>query len=214
LEPSGRAAESSLPAVRPSNFLVCKLGGIQLRTGTPFTATSQPKRSAEGFYGAWYGNHGPVRRQRAECPGRLSCEHFDPVGISRKSHTPKRINPPPMRCLSWRLLTLLGRSRLQEPQQLQYRRRHRWKSEPGGWRIDRDITGKQKLFGRFSYWNVLDLPIDRCTMGCARIDAWKLLNKRFGRGYNYSISSMTFSTSMPASAIFPIFDLRPMRTSI
>jgi hypothetical protein len=32
-------------------------------------------------------------------------------------------------------------------------------------RVDQDLTGKQKLFGRFSYWNVLDLPIDPLQHG-------------------------------------------------
>ena len=32
-------------------------------------------------------------------------------------------------------------------------------------RVDQEITQRQKLFARFSYWNVLDLPIDPLQNG-------------------------------------------------
>jgi hypothetical protein len=59
-------------------------------------------------------------------------------------------------------------------------------------RIDQDITSKQKLFTRFSYWNVLDLPIDPLQNGlCVDRCLENYSTRALAAGYNYSISSMT-----------------------
>lgn len=59
-------------------------------------------------------------------------------------------------------------------------------------RVDRELTAKQKLFSRFSYWNVLDLPIDPLQNGlCEDRCLEHYATKALAAGYNYSISSMT-----------------------
>jgi hypothetical protein len=59
-------------------------------------------------------------------------------------------------------------------------------------RVDQDITSRQKLFGRFSYWNVLDLPIDPLQNGlCQDRCLEQYATKALAMGYNNNISSMT-----------------------
>jgi hypothetical protein len=56
-------------------------------------------------------------------------------------------------------------------------------------RADQDITSKQKLFARLSYWNVLDLPIDPLQNGlCEDRCLERYVTKAMAAGYNYSIS--------------------------
>jgi len=59
-------------------------------------------------------------------------------------------------------------------------------------RVDQDVTDRQRLFVRFNYWNVLDLPIDPlgdglCTDRCSEHYSTKAL----AVGYNYNITSRT-----------------------
>jgi hypothetical protein len=59
-------------------------------------------------------------------------------------------------------------------------------------RIDQDLTSRQKLFARYSYWNVLDLPIDPLQNGlCEDRCLEHYATNALAAGYNYSISSMT-----------------------
>jgi hypothetical protein len=59
-------------------------------------------------------------------------------------------------------------------------------------RIDQEITARQKLFARYSYWNVLDLPIDPLRTGlCEDRCLEHYATNALAMGYNYSISSMT-----------------------
>ena len=59
-------------------------------------------------------------------------------------------------------------------------------------RLDQDLTSKQKLFARFSYWNVLDLPIDPLQNGlCQDRCLETYATSALAAGYNHSISSMT-----------------------
>ena len=59
-------------------------------------------------------------------------------------------------------------------------------------RVDQEITGKQKLFTRFSYWSVLDLPIDPLRNGlCLDRCLENYKTRALAAGYNYNISSMT-----------------------
>ncbi len=56
-------------------------------------------------------------------------------------------------------------------------------------RIDQILTNKQRLFGRFSHWNVLDLPIDPLGTGlCVDRCAETYVTNAFAAAYNYSIS--------------------------
>src|SRR5258708_23860956 len=56
-------------------------------------------------------------------------------------------------------------------------------------RIDQDITNRQRLFVRFSHWNVLDLPIDPLQNGlCVDRCSEKYLTNAIAAAYNYNIS--------------------------
>ena len=57
-------------------------------------------------------------------------------------------------------------------------------------RVDQEITSRQKLFTRFSYWNVLDLPIDPLQNGlCLDRCLENYETRALAAGYNYNISS-------------------------
>lgn len=57
-------------------------------------------------------------------------------------------------------------------------------------RIDQDITSKQRLFLRFSHWNVMDLPIDPFGNGlCVDRCSEKYSTHAFAAGYNYNVTS-------------------------
>ena len=56
-------------------------------------------------------------------------------------------------------------------------------------RIDQDITSTQRLFVRFSHWNVLDLAIDPLQNGlCADRCSEKYLTNAVAAAYNYNMS--------------------------
>lgn len=57
-------------------------------------------------------------------------------------------------------------------------------------RVDQELTSRQKLFARFSYWNVLDLPIDPLQNGlCQDRCLEKYATNALATGYNYSVNS-------------------------
>jgi len=59
-------------------------------------------------------------------------------------------------------------------------------------RVDQEITARQKLFARYSYWNVLDLPIDPLRNGlCEDRCLEHYATNALAAGYNYNISSTT-----------------------
>jgi Carboxypeptidase regulatory-like domain len=59
-------------------------------------------------------------------------------------------------------------------------------------RVDQDLTGQQRLLMRFSYWNVLDLPIDPLQDGlCDDRCSEKYSTDAAAISYNYSLSSAT-----------------------
>ena len=59
-------------------------------------------------------------------------------------------------------------------------------------RVDQNLTSRQKLFVRFSYWNVLDLPVDPLGTGlCADRCAEKYRSHALAAGYTYSITPTT-----------------------
>ncbi len=68
-------------------------------------------------------------------------------------------------------------------------------------RVDREITYKQKLFVRFNYWNMLDLPIDPLGTGvCADRCSERYSTHAAAAVYNYSISpTSSFDFSVSAS---------------
>jgi hypothetical protein len=59
-------------------------------------------------------------------------------------------------------------------------------------RLDQNITNKQRLFLRFNYWHVLDLPIDPLGTGlCADRCAEDYHSYALASGYTYSITPTT-----------------------
>jgi hypothetical protein len=59
-------------------------------------------------------------------------------------------------------------------------------------RVDQDLTDQQRLLVRFSYWNVLDLPIDPLQNGlCADRCSEKYSTDAAAIAYNYSMSPIT-----------------------
>jgi len=70
-------------------------------------------------------------------------------------------------------------------------------------RVDQDITSKQKLFARFSYWDTLDLPIDPLRNGlCVDRCLESYTTRAMVAGYNYSISSMTIFDASASISYF------------
>ncbi len=59
-------------------------------------------------------------------------------------------------------------------------------------RVDQELTGQQRLLVRFSYWNVLDLPVDPLQNGvCADRCSEKYSTDAAAVAYNYSLSPTT-----------------------
>src|SRR3979411_368865 len=59
-------------------------------------------------------------------------------------------------------------------------------------RVDRDLGSQQRLMVRFSYWNVLDLPVDPLRNGvCVDRCSEKYSTKATAVAYNYSLSATT-----------------------
>ncbi len=59
-------------------------------------------------------------------------------------------------------------------------------------RIDHNINNRQRLFVRFSYWNILDLPIDPLGSGlCADRCSEKYRSHAIASGYTYTITPTT-----------------------
>lgn len=59
-------------------------------------------------------------------------------------------------------------------------------------RLDQNITSKQRLFGRLSYWNVFDLPIDPLGTGlCEDRCTEKYSTVAVAAGYDYAITPTT-----------------------
>jgi len=59
-------------------------------------------------------------------------------------------------------------------------------------RVDQDLTNQQRLLARFSYWNVLDLPVDPLQNGvCVDRCSEKYSTDAAVLAYNYSLSPTT-----------------------
>jgi Carboxypeptidase regulatory-like domain len=79
-------------------------------------------------------------------------------------------------------------------------------------RLDQNITENQHLFFRYTYWNVLDLPIDPLGTGlCADRCAEKYDSTAPALGYNYTITPNTI-VSVNASLSRFAYDRTPINT--
>jgi hypothetical protein len=169
--------------------------GFRLRTGTPFTATVPTSAERTGDFSAVSTTildpcAGAVLNAQGACPTSTSL----PSAFKDNIIPPGRINPT-----SKALLYLWPSPNTQGTITPSGTVNNFNKvANTGGnenqvvGRLDQDITSKQKLFGRFSYWNVLDLPIDPLQNGlCQDRCLENYATKALATGYNYSISSIT-----------------------
>ena len=169
--------------------------GFRLRTGSPFTATVPTQAERIGDFSALNTTitdpcAGSVLNAQGACPTSTSM----PSAFARNIIPPNRINPTSKALLYlWPLPNAPGTSAPSGTFN-----NFNTVANTGGnqnqvvGRVDQDITSRQKLFARFSYWNVLDLPIDPLQNGlCVDRCLEKYATEAFATGYNYSISSMT-----------------------
>jgi hypothetical protein len=169
--------------------------GFRLRTGSPFTATVPTEAERQGDFSAL---SNPISDP---CAGSaLNAQGACPAGTAMPSPfqdnliPPSRINPTSKALLYlWPLPNAPGTVAPSGTFN-----NFNTVANTGGdqnqvvGRVDQEITQRQKLFARFSYWNVLDLPIDPLQNGlCEDRCLENYATKALAAGYNYSISSMT-----------------------
>jgi len=169
--------------------------GFRLRTGSPFTATVPTIAERGGDFSAISTPimdpcAGSVLNAQGACPASTS----QPAAFDRNLIPPNRINPTSKALLYlWPLPNATGTVAPSGTFN-----NFNTVANTGGdqdqvvGRVDQDLTSKQKLFGRFSYWNVLDLPIDPLQNGlCQDRCLENYTTNALAAGYNNSISSMT-----------------------
>src|SRR5712671_4927395 len=166
--------------------------GFRLRTGQPFTATVPTTAERAGDFSAVNipivdACAGIVNAQGA-CPG----SNATPTLFSGNILPPIRINPTSKALLElWPLANSPG---VVTPSGTI--NNFNTVARTGGdqnqvvARIDQDLTNRQRLFVRFSHWNVLDLPIDPLQNGlCVDRCSEKYLTNAVAAAYNYNISA-------------------------
>jgi len=169
--------------------------GFRLRTGSPFTATVPTPAERLGDFSALSSEildpcAGGVLNAQGACPSSTS----QPAPFQGNLIPANRINPTSKALLYlWPLPNAAGTIAPSGTFN-----NFNTVANTGGnqnqfvGRVDQDITSKQKLFARFSYWNVLDLPIDPLRNGlCEDRCLENYSTKALAAGYNYSLSSMT-----------------------
>jgi len=187
----------NLPRCCQSNrtFWFASWEGFRLRTGSPFTATVPTAAERGGDFSAistliMDPCAGSVLNAQGACPTNTA----QPSAFQGNLIPANRINPTSKALLTlWPLPNAPGTVAPSGTFN-----NFNTVANTGGnqnqavGRVDQDLTGKQKLFGRFSYWNVLDLPIDPLQHGLCQdrcLETYKTY--ALAAGYSYSISSMT-----------------------
>jgi hypothetical protein len=179
---------------RNRTFWFASVEGFRLRTGEPFTATVPTADERAGHFSAISAPivdpcAGAVNAQGA-CPGSSAA----PVAFSDNVIPADRINPTSKALLDlWPLPNSPG---VVTPSGTV--NNFNTVSPTGGnqgqvvVRVDQDITLRQRVFVRFSDWNVMDLPIDPLGSGvCADRCSEKYSTKAAVAAYNYNISPAT-----------------------
>src|SRR3982075_4172259 len=177
---------------RNRTFWFVSWEGFRLRTGQPFTATVPTAAERSGDFssvniplvdaGAGDGN------AQGAGPG----SNTSPIPFSANIIPSNRINPTSKALLDlWPLSNSTG---VVTPSGTI--NNFNTVARTGGnqnqivARIDQDITDRQRLFVRFSRWNVLDLPVDPLQNGlCVDRCSEKYLTNAIAAAYNYNISS-------------------------
>jgi len=187
---------------RNRTFWFASWEGFRLRTGEPFTTTVPTAAERTGDFSSISTQivdpcAGIVNAQGA-CPGSTA----NPTPLARNLIPPDRINPTSKALLDlWPVPNVAG---VVTPSGTI--NNFNTVARTGGTqnqivaRIDQDISSKQRLFLRFSHWNVLDLPIDPLGNGlCVDRCSEKYSTNAFAAGYNYNIAPTTvfdFSASV------------------
>ena len=189
----------------PLNFRICcqnnrtfwfaNWEGFRLRTGSPFTATVPTAAERVGDFSALQTAildpcAGSTLNAQGACPTSVAT----PQAFPENKIPANRINPTANALLYlWPLPNAPGTVAPSGTFN-----NFNTVANTGGnqnqlvGRVDRELTNKQKLFGRYSYWNVLDLPIDPLNNGLCEDRCLERYNTNaLALGYNYSISSMT-----------------------
>ncbi len=183
--------------------------GFRLRTGSPFTATMPTSAERGGDFSAL---STPLMDPCAGSPlnpqGACPASNLPPAQFSFNKIPSLRINPTSRALLNlWPLPNAPG---IVTPSGTF--NNFNTVANTGGnqnqlvGRVDQDMTEQQKFFARFSYWNVLDLPIDPLQNGlCVDRCLENYATYALSTGYNYSLSS---STIFDANAGISYFDYK------
>jgi hypothetical protein len=179
---------------RDRTFWFASWEGFRLRTGEPFTATVPTPEERAGNFSMIAAPimdpcAGEVNAQTA-CPGSSAV----PVHFSGNIIPPSRINPTSKALVDlWPAPNSPG---IVTPSGTV--NNFNTVSPTGGdqdqivARIDKDLTFRQRLFVRFTHWNVMDLPIDPLQDGlCADRCSEKYSTNAAVVAYDFSISPAT-----------------------
>jgi hypothetical protein len=179
---------------RNRTFWFASWEGFRLRTGEPFTTTVPTTAERAGDFSAISTQiedpcAGNVNAQEA-CPGSA----VNPTAFTGNIIPAGRINPTSKALLnSWPAANVPG---VVTPSGTI--NNFNTVANTGGnqdqvvARVDQDINSKQRLFVRFSHWNVLDLPTDPLGNGlCADRCSEMYSTNAAAAGYNYNINSVT-----------------------
>lgn len=167
--------------------------GFRLRNGTPFTATVPTAAERGGDFSALSTTirdpcAGSVLNAQGACPS----SHSAPAPFQGNTIPAARINPTSRALLSlWPAPNTSGIVASSGTFN-----NFNTVANTGGdqnqviGRIDQEITAKQRLFSRYSYWNVLDLPIDPLQNGlCEDRCREKYATDALAVGYSYDLNS-------------------------
>ena len=179
---------------RNRTFWFASWEGFRLRTGQPFTATVPTSDERSGNFSMINTPitdpcPGAVDAQGA-CPGSTAV----PVQFHGNIIPPNRINPTSKALLNlWPASNSPG-----EVTSSGTINNFNTVSRTGGdqdqvvARVDQDLTMQQRLFVRFSHWNVMDLPIDPLKTGlCADRCSESYSTNAAVAAYNYNINATT-----------------------
>ena len=176
-------------------FWFANFEGFRLRTAEPFTATVPTDAERSGDFSALQTTiydpcAGSVLNAQGACPG----SNLPPSPFTGNKIPAARINPTSRALLYlWPVANVPG-----EVTPSGTVNNFNTVANTGGSqnqavaRIDQNIASRQRLFTRFSYWNVSDLPIDPLRDGLCQDRCFeKYITNALAAGYDYSISPMT-----------------------
>ena len=186
--------------------------GFRLRTGVPFTTTVPTAEERSGDFSQVSTPvldpcAGSVLNAQGACPGSTSL----PSPFTGNVIPAGRINPTSKALLDlWPQANVPGRVTAAGTfNNLNTVARTGGDQNQVLGRVDQDLTSKQRLFLRFSYWNVRDLPVDPLQNGLCEDRCLETYGTyALAMGYSHSISPMTIF-DVNASASYFIYKRSP-----